>query len=60
MKHLNQCEAQIAISDVSTCNIMIVPSVEVEDHYEVNNEYEMDYLVQIILCAHGQRLSLFK
>ncbi len=43
------------IDDIAECNMMAVPSLLCEDHFNAHHEFEKDYLIQILLYTHGTR-----
>mmetsp|Transcript_2046 Transcript_2046/g.1874 ORF Transcript_2046/g.1874 Transcript_2046/m.1874 type:complete len:233 (+) Transcript_2046:96-794(+) len=52
---LRRFETCIDIEDIHECNVITVPSLLTEEHFEINHEFEKDYLLQIILHGHGDR-----
>jgi len=54
-KNLAQWKMEINIGDLDECHLMILPSVGVEDDFDINQEYKMNYLLQLVLHGHGER-----
>jgi len=48
-------EVVLDIDDIAECNMMAVPSLLCEDHFNAHHEFEKDYLIQILLNTHGTR-----
>jgi len=52
---LGEWKVEINIEDIAECNVVVLPSASCEDHFDLNNEFEKDYLLQFIFYTHGQR-----
>jgi len=52
---LNEWRVEINIEDIAECNVVVLPSASCEEHFDLNNEYEKDYLLQFKFYTHGQR-----
>jgi len=54
-KRLKILETIIDIQDIAECNMMAVPSLLCEEHFNANQEFEKDYVLQVLLFTHGSR-----